>query len=94
MSKNIIIQNKGIEENLENVFLLFAGDVFWVPEDGTISGELTVHKNGTYTAKNDDIVYYSKVVVKGCSEVKGKKNGKTYIVTRDEDTGYLVYTEV
>ena len=67
----------------------------WVQEDDTKAEPLTVTENGEYTAASAGKYGYDYVSVNvigtGCI---GTKNGKTYEVTVDPNTGKLVYTEI
>ncbi len=56
MSKDIIIQQKGIDQDLTvsriNTPELDGGSCAWVPEDETILDELTVTENGEYSPQH------------------------------------------
>lgn len=96
MSKSIVIQQRGtpIDFNADAVRTPAAGSGTerWVFQGDITTGTITITGNGTYNASADDLYGYTEVVV-NVHEVKGKKNGKTYVVTVNEE-GYLVYTEV
>lgn len=98
MSKNITIQKNGVAQSLFGVEeiktnLYGTGTVEWVPEDEVTLQALSVTENGTYTP-GEGVFGFSIVTVNvSASQVIGTMNGKTYVVTVDEN-GYLVYTEV
>ena len=76
MSKDIIIQEGGVNKNLNSIKKILTdeqggGSCNWVPEEEVQRGTKTITKNGTYKASDDDLYGYSKVTVK----VKGGSGG-------------------
>ena len=68
MSKDIIIQEGGVNKNLNSIKKILTdeqdgGSCNWIPEDEAERGTKTITKNGTYKASDDDLYGYSKVIV-------------------------------
>ena len=71
------------------------GSTDWVQEDDTKAENLNVTENGDYPAASAGKYGYGYVNVSiPGTTVRGTKDGKTYEVTVDPNTGRLVYTEV
>lgn len=67
MSKNVLMQEHGVDEQFNSVSEIYtssqaSGDV-WVPESETVLGTLTVTANGTYNAKSQGYYGFSTVNV-------------------------------
>ena len=74
---------------------LGASTTDWVQEDDVTAESLNVTENGTFTAASAGKYGYDTVTVSvGGTGCIGTKDGKTYEVTVDPNTGKLVYTEV
>ena len=74
---------------------LGASTTDWVQDDDTKAVPLTVTENDTYTAASAGKYGYDYVSVSvGGTGCIGTKDGKTYEVTVDPNTGKLVYTEI
>lgn len=97
MSKDIVIQEQGVNQDLDDVEKLVikkygtSGTGDWLPEDETVLTPLTVAKNGTYTPGAG--VYGFGTVQVRVQVVTGRIDGVLTRVTVD-DNGYLVFTEV
>lgn len=95
MSKAIVIQKNGVDQEISVDRLstpkVGGGRELWIPEDETNTGSVTVEKNGTVNASDAGLYGFHEAIIK-VKSVTGKKGGKTYTVTVDDD-GYLVYTE-
>jgi len=97
MSKDIIIQEQGVDQDLDGVEKLVikkygssaTGD--WLPEDETVLTPLTITKNGTY--EPGEGVYGFGTVNVRVQIVTGRIDGVLTRITVD-DNGYLVFTEV
>ena len=74
---------------------LGASTTDWVQEGDTKAEPLTVTANGDYSAARAGKYGYDYVNVSvGGTGCIGTKDGKTYEVTVDPNTGKLVYTEI
>lgn len=77
MSKNIIIQEGGVNKTLNAIKKIQTtksgnGEVLWVPEEEVKLTTKNIKKDGTYIAKDDGAYGYSKVTVKGIGKATGK----------------------
>lgn len=68
MSKDIIIQKNGVDQELNGATKLVTSEYgglqcTWVPEDERQHTEKTVTKNGEYAAEDDGFYAYSRVTV-------------------------------
>lgn len=96
MSKNIIIQENGVEQVLSTISKVNTtrdggGSADWVPEDETTLGQLTVNTNDTsIKARAQGYYGFSVVKVKASGRAVGKnKNGQWKVVTADS-SGHFV----
>lgn len=99
MSKAIIIQQNGVEENLTVDKLLIpnagGGSAYWVPEESVALSPLTVTANGSYSASGGIYGYdYVSVSVPGSSVTGKGEDGNTHVITKDPSTGRIVDTKV
>ena len=90
MSKNIIIQEGGINKTLNGIKKIQTaksggGDVLWILEEDIKTGNKTIKKNGVYYAKTDGLTGYVKVNV-NVPGGKSKTNSDGYLVDDDGDT--------
>lgn len=104
MSKNIIIQEGGVNKNLNSIKKILTdeqdgGSCKWIPEDEAERGTKTITKNGTYKASDDDLYGYSKVTVNvtgGSGSTPSSSNTPGSSVTgkdpEDEDGNEYSYT--
>lgn len=96
MSKDIVIQQKGVPENMTVDSIrgnsAGGGTERWVPDDDIATGTIDITDNGRYKASDHNLIGFTEANV-NLKEVKGIKDGVTYKVTVNQQ-GYLVYTEV
>lgn len=90
MSKNIIIQEGGVNKNLNAIKKIQTaeqggGSVYWVPEEDIELGDKTIKKNGTYYAKTDSLTGYAKVYV-NVPGGKSKTDSNGNLLDDDGDT--------
>ena len=98
MSKDIIIQQAGIDQELDGVSLIRTqaadtGTIDWMPEDEATLGSLSTVENGTFTPSGNLYGFDVVTVNVPAAAVEGTINGVEYRVTVDEN-GYLVYTPI
>lgn len=90
MSKNIIIQEGGVNKTLNGIKKIQTaksggGDVLWIPEEEIKTGNKTIKKNGTYYAKTDGLKGYVKVYV-NVPGGKSKTDNNGNLLDDDGDT--------
>ena len=95
MSKNIVIQEKGVAQTLNTISRVVTsgsrtGSVDWVPQDECQLGETTIKQNGTYKASTKGLYAFSKVKVRASGKAVGKdKNGNWKVVDVDENGRFV-----
>lgn len=90
MSKNIIIQEGGVNKTLNGIKKIQTaksggGDVLWILEEDIKTGDKTIKKNGTYYAKTDGLTGYVKVYV-NVPGGKSKTDSDGNLLDDDGDT--------
>lgn len=98
MSKNIIIQEGGVDRQLTasklRTVLVGGGTCLWVPEDEATLRKKTITEDGTYKAVDDGIYGYSQVTVRGIGKVVGKDQDSNEIQVNTDADGNLTFTKV
>lgn len=96
MSKNIVIQENGVEQTLSAISKISTtrdggGSAEWVPEDGTTLGQLTVKTNdANITARSQGYYGFSMVRVKASGRAVGKNgSGQWKVITADSSGNFV-----
>lgn len=96
MSKNIVIQESGVDKALSsiskiNTNLDGGGSADWVPQDEVNLGEITITTNDTTVkAKSQGYYAFSEVKVKANGKAVGKKKNGQWKVVSVDSNGHFV----
>lgn len=104
MSKNIIIQNDGVDVTYTGIKKLKTrkvegGTLYWLPEGEQPTAVKRITANGTYKASDDNLYAYGQAIVNvqaGATSVTGRDrtDGNDYNITTDPQTQEIVRTKI
>lgn len=105
MSKNIIIQNNGIDVSYTGIKKIktrksTGGTLYWVPEGEQPTAVKTITANGTYKASDESLYAYSQAIVNVPGAAKGSETGRDradcndYNITVNPQTDEIVKTKI